>query len=180
MEFLPQDSDGPNADGRPKTAAGETFTYDAFGERTVLAVTGGGTHDIFGLNHELLAENNTAGQAQRSYIYLNGAPLAVVDALNSAQINQRKNGQTRCDREAGHQSRSKNAIQNGQSFDAPNNINPQNGATRYVSPQTGQSVVVDNATGEVIHIGRPGFAYCRLYTFDGIEGVHGAEDPSGI
>jgi RHS repeat-associated protein len=72
-----------NADARPKTAATETFTYDGFGERSVIAATGGGTHDIFGLGHELLAENNTAGQAQRSYIYLNGRPLAVVDSLGN-------------------------------------------------------------------------------------------------
>jgi RHS repeat-associated protein len=70
-----------NADGRPKTASGETFTYDGFGERVLLAFAGGGTHDIFGLDHELLAENNTTGQAQRSYIYLNGVPLAVVDSF---------------------------------------------------------------------------------------------------
>lgn len=70
-----------NADGRPKTAAGETFSYDAFEERVALTVSGGGAHDIYGLNHELLAENNTTGQAQRSYIYLNGIPLAVVDSF---------------------------------------------------------------------------------------------------
>jgi RHS repeat-associated protein len=51
------------------------------------------------------------------------------------------------------------AIQNGQRFPAQNNINPANGATRYVSPQTGQSVVIDNVTGEVIHVGGPGFQY---------------------
>ncbi|MFQ5668641.1 MAG: RHS repeat-associated core domain-containing protein, partial [Candidatus Binatia bacterium] len=34
-----------------------------------------------------------------------------------------------------------------------------NPATRYVHPKTGQSVVVDNATGEVIHVGGPGFRY---------------------
>jgi hypothetical protein len=34
-----------------------------------------------------------------------------------------------------------------------------NPATRYVHPETGQSVVVDNVTGEVIHVGGPGFRY---------------------
>ncbi|MBX3431169.1 MAG: hypothetical protein KF779_16400 [Hyphomonadaceae bacterium] len=40
-------------------------------------------------------------------------------------------------------------------------INQANGnpATRYVHPRTGQSVVVDNVTGEVIHVGGPGFRY---------------------
>jgi hypothetical protein len=32
-------------------------------------------------------------------------------------------------------------------------------AIRYVHPQTGQSVVVENATGKVIHVGGPGFKY---------------------
>jgi len=51
------------------------------------------------------------------------------------------------------------ALNSGQSFPAPNNINPANGATRFVNPSTGQSVVVDNVTGEVIHVGGPGFQY---------------------
>ncbi len=34
-----------------------------------------------------------------------------------------------------------------------------NAATRYVHPTTGQSVVVDDVTGEVIHVGGPGFRY---------------------
>jgi len=34
-----------------------------------------------------------------------------------------------------------------------------NPATRFVHPKTRQSVVVDNVTGEVIHVGGPGFKY---------------------
>lgn len=34
-----------------------------------------------------------------------------------------------------------------------------NAATRYIHPGTGQSVVVDDVTGEVIHVGGPGFKY---------------------
>src|SRR6185312_2582621 len=48
-----------NADGRPMSAAGESFAYDGFGERVLIGITGGGTHDIFGLGGELLAENNS-------------------------------------------------------------------------------------------------------------------------
>jgi hypothetical protein len=51
------------------------------------------------------------------------------------------------------------AIQNGQQFPAVNNVNSANGATRYVHPTTGRSVVVDNVTGEVIHVGGDGFVY---------------------
>jgi RHS repeat-associated protein len=51
------------------------------------------------------------------------------------------------------------AIAFGQRFTATNNINPANGATRYVHPITGRSVVVDNVTGEVIHVGGTGFVY---------------------
>jgi hypothetical protein len=32
-------------------------------------------------------------------------------------------------------------------------------ATRYVHPRTGRSVVVDDATGEIFHVGGDGFEY---------------------
>jgi hypothetical protein len=32
-------------------------------------------------------------------------------------------------------------------------------ATRFVHPKTGKSVVVDNATGEIFHVGGEGFRY---------------------
>ncbi len=32
-------------------------------------------------------------------------------------------------------------------------------ATRYVHPVTGKSVVVDNATGEIFHVGGEGYIY---------------------
>ncbi len=51
------------------------------------------------------------------------------------------------------------AVQNGQQFPAVNNVNPANAATRYVHPTTGRSVVVDNVTEEVIHVGGDGFVY---------------------
>ena len=51
------------------------------------------------------------------------------------------------------------AIARGQQFQAPNRLNPANGATRYVHPGTGRSVVVDNVTREVIHVGGDGFKY---------------------
>lgn len=40
-------------------------------------------------------------------------------------------------------------------------VNKQSGnpATRYIHPTTGQSVVIDDVTGEVIHVGGPGFFY---------------------
>lgn len=50
------------------------------------------------------------------------------------------------------------AIGQGEKFPAVNN---QTGAaaTRYVHPQTGRSVVVDNNTGGIIHVGGDGFLY---------------------
>jgi hypothetical protein len=51
------------------------------------------------------------------------------------------------------------AIQNGQTFPATNLVNSGNGATRYVHPSTGRSVVVDDVTEEVIHVGADGFVY---------------------
>ena len=51
------------------------------------------------------------------------------------------------------------AVNSGQQFPAPNKLNPSNGATRYVNPKTGKSVVIDNTTGQVIHVGGDGFKY---------------------
>jgi hypothetical protein len=52
-----------------------------------------------------------------------------------------------------------NTIENGQQFPAPNNVNPGNTATRYVDPVTGRSVVVDDVTHEVLHIGGDNYGY---------------------
>lgn len=51
------------------------------------------------------------------------------------------------------------AIRSGHRFATANNVNPTNGATRYVHPTTGRSVVLDDTTGEVIHVGGDGFVY---------------------
>ncbi|MEZ4287766.1 MAG: RHS repeat-associated core domain-containing protein [Polyangiales bacterium] len=51
------------------------------------------------------------------------------------------------------------AVQKGERFAAENLVNKGNSATRYVHPETGRSVVIDNATGEVIHLGGNGFRY---------------------
>jgi hypothetical protein len=51
------------------------------------------------------------------------------------------------------------AIKGGQQFPAKNLVNPNNPAVRYVHPQTGQSVVQDTVTKEIIHFGGPGFKY---------------------
>jgi hypothetical protein len=51
------------------------------------------------------------------------------------------------------------ALVSGQKFPAQNNLNSANGATRYVHPETGRSVVIDNKTGQVIHVGGDGFKY---------------------
>ena len=59
----------------------------------------------------------------------------------------------------GQNSKLNEAIESGQQFDAANNINPDNGATRYVHPDTGQSVVTDNVTGELLHVGGSDYLY---------------------
>ena len=50
------------------------------------------------------------------------------------------------------------AVKSGNRIDA---VNKQGGnpATRYVSPSTGRSVVIDNLTGEVIQVGRDDFKF---------------------
>jgi hypothetical protein len=50
------------------------------------------------------------------------------------------------------------AISSGERIPATNKANG-NLAIRYVHPVTGQSVVVDTVTNEVIHVGGPGFKY---------------------
>ena len=51
------------------------------------------------------------------------------------------------------------AISKGTPLDAPNKVHPGNGATRYVHPETGLSVVIDDVTKEVLHVGGDGFKY---------------------
>ncbi len=51
-----------------------------------------------------------------------------------------------------------NAIRSGQQLPAINRATG-NAAVRYICPKTGQSVVVDTVTNEVIHVGGPGFQY---------------------
>lgn len=51
------------------------------------------------------------------------------------------------------------AIKTGDQYPAQNLVNKANTATRYVHPSTGRSVVVDDATREVIHVGGDGFKY---------------------
>ena len=51
------------------------------------------------------------------------------------------------------------AIAKGKQFNAVNNVNKANAATRYVHPTTGQSVVIDNVTKELLHVGGKGFKY---------------------
>lgn len=51
------------------------------------------------------------------------------------------------------------AISSGDKFPANNSYTPANGATRYVHPQTGRSVVIDNVTGDIIQVGGDGFAF---------------------
>jgi hypothetical protein len=51
------------------------------------------------------------------------------------------------------------AINYGQSYPASNFVNPGNPALRFVNPETGQSVVIDTTSGQVLHIGGQGFGY---------------------
>jgi len=50
------------------------------------------------------------------------------------------------------------AIKSGEQVQAANKATGDP-ATRYINPRTGQSVVIDNGTKEVIHVGGPGFKY---------------------
>jgi hypothetical protein len=50
-------------------------------------------------------------------------------------------------------------IVTGARYPARNYVNLGNTATRYVSRETGKSVVVNDQTGEVLHVGGSGFQY---------------------
>ena len=51
------------------------------------------------------------------------------------------------------------AITSGVSFLTPNRVNAGNTATKYINPTTGRSVVIDDVTREVLHVGKTGFKY---------------------
>ncbi len=51
------------------------------------------------------------------------------------------------------------ALQLGESVPAVNMVNKANEAMRFIHPQTGQSVVIDTMTREVLHVGGKGFKY---------------------
>jgi len=50
---------------------------------------------------------------------------------------------------------------NGNNIDAINRVNgePFTPSTRYVSPETGASVVIYNTTNQVVHLGKPSYEY---------------------
>jgi len=51
------------------------------------------------------------------------------------------------------------ALTLGERFPAVNLVNKGNGAARFVHPVTGQSVVIDTVTGEILQVGGPGFVW---------------------
>jgi RHS repeat-associated protein len=51
------------------------------------------------------------------------------------------------------------AYEKGEAFPATNKLRGGTPATRYVNPGTGKSMVIDNTTGEVIHVGKAGYRY---------------------
>lgn len=53
------------------------------------------------------------------------------------------------------------AIARGRQFSTDNYVNNDNAAIRYIHPETGRSIVIDEATRELIHVGREDFLYWR-------------------
>jgi hypothetical protein len=51
------------------------------------------------------------------------------------------------------------ALKEGEQFSAVNLVNAGNEAIRFVSPITGQSVVLDTVLNQILHIGGKGFKY---------------------
>ncbi len=50
-------------------------------------------------------------------------------------------------------------IANGEQAPAPNRVHPENTATKYIDPKTGKSLVRDDITKEILHIGKAGYDY---------------------
>lgn len=48
-------------------------------------------------------------------------------------------------------------LANGEQFNAPNKVYPQNSATRYIDLNTGRYIVRDDVTGEILQISKDGF-----------------------
>jgi RHS repeat-associated protein len=72
-----------NANARLATSGTAALKYNAFGERSVETITGGGTHFLFAEDGALLAEHTVQGALVRNYVYLNGQPFATVDAAGT-------------------------------------------------------------------------------------------------
>jgi len=51
------------------------------------------------------------------------------------------------------------AITQGKSFSATNNVNKGNSATRFVHPTTGRSVVIDDVTKQILQVAGTGFRF---------------------
>ena len=51
------------------------------------------------------------------------------------------------------------AVEKGKKYPAIDKTQGGQPATRYVHPETGKSVVINNTTGEIIHVGGEGFRY---------------------
>ncbi len=59
------------------------YTYDANGQRSRKTTASGSTQFIYGAGGRLLGEYDASGDAIREYVYLNGEPLAQVNADES-------------------------------------------------------------------------------------------------
>ncbi|MEM7314725.1 MAG: RHS repeat-associated core domain-containing protein, partial [Planctomycetota bacterium] len=57
-----------------------SYVYNGRGERVVKTASGITTHFHYGLDGQLLAETDDTGAQIREYVYLHGAPLALIDA----------------------------------------------------------------------------------------------------
>lgn len=91
-----------------------------------------------------------------------GLPLAAEEGVSASVAPDLENLSSKILRQMEQRGWTSEEIQ--EAFDNGEQVNAVNkatggAATRYINPVTGQSVVIDNATGEVIHVGGPGFRY---------------------
>jgi RHS repeat-associated protein len=111
-----------------------------------------------GLAGEAVAEGTAAAEGTGTAAAEGDAAAAEAQASQSSAQNLSSKIVRQMEQRGWTQDLIEEAKASGQRVPTTNYANG-NPATRYISPTTGQSVVIDDVTGDVIHVGGPGFKY---------------------
>lgn len=112
------------------------------------------------LNRPLQSNSNSSGGGSNSYSGKSGSPNGPEDPkwkFGSHKTAQKWSNQMA--KKGWIEKQITQAIEDGRQFPAQNMVKPGNSATRYVHPETGQSVVIDNVANEIIQVSGDNFAW---------------------